>query len=85
MLSCKWKRIWHKENIIPSLNNYVLHLGNPMAAIIALLKPVLISFLSGPAVRGLVVDLLRAYSNTTDNSIDDQLVNLVADALGVKR
>ena len=85
MLSCKWKRIWHTESTIPSLNNYVLHLGNPMAAIIALLKPVLISFLSGPAVRGLVVDLLRAYSNTTDNNIDDQLVNLVADALGVKR
>ena len=85
MLSCKWKRIWHKENTISSLNNYVLHLGNPMAAIIALLKPVLLSFLSGPAVRGLVVDLLRAYAENTDNSVDDHLVILAADALGVER
>lgn len=56
-----------------------------MAAIVALLKPVLLSFLSGPAVRRLVVDLLAAYAATTDNKIDDNIVEIVSDALGVER
>ena len=56
-----------------------------MGAIVALIKPVLLAFLSGDAVRGLVVDLLDAYAKSTDNKIDDAIVGIVADALGVKR
>ena len=51
-----------------------------MAAITAALKPVLLSFLASRAVRQLVVDLLSAYADTTDNSIDDALVGIVRDA-----
>lgn len=54
-----------------------------MAAVTAALKPVLLAFLTSAPVRRLVVDLLAAYSATTDNSIDDNLVGLVATALGV--
>ena len=56
-----------------------------MAAVVALLKPVLFSFLSGPAVRHLVIDLLAAYAANTDNKVDDSIVGVVADALGVER
>jgi len=55
-----------------------------MAAITAALKPVLLAFLASPAVRKLVVDLLDAYAKTTDNSVDDGVVELVAKALGVE-
>ena len=54
-----------------------------MGAITAALKPVLLAFLSSAAVRKLVVDLLKAYAGTTDNTIDDGIVAIVAQALGV--
>ena len=54
-----------------------------MAAITAALKPVLLAFLSSAPVRKLVVDLLKAYAGTTDNTIDDGIVSIVAQALGV--
>ena len=54
-----------------------------MAAITAALKPVLLTFLASRAVRQLVVDLLSAYAGTTDNKIDDALVGIVKDALGL--
>lgn len=54
-----------------------------MGAIVAALKPVLLAFLASTAVKRLVVDLLGAYSRTTDNKIDDALVGIVEDALNI--
>jgi hypothetical protein len=44
---------------------------------IAIVKPILFAFLKGKAVRQLVVELLEAYAETTDNTIDDAAVELV--------
>lgn len=56
-----------------------------MKAITAALTPVLVQFLNSPAIRELVVDLLKAYAKTTGNKIDDGIVAVVADALGVDK
>ena len=42
-----------------------------------LIQPILFSFLSSTSVKKLVVDLLEAYSRSTDNTIDDDAVALV--------
>lgn len=55
-----------------------------MESIIEAMKPVLLRFLDSEAVRQLVVDLLDAYAKTTDNKIDDGVVDLVAGALGLE-
>lgn len=52
-----------------------------MSAVVALIKPVLFSFLASKAVKDLVVELLRKYAKTTDNQIDDTLVEVVAQKL----
>ena len=44
---------------------------------IALIKPILFKFLGSTAVKQLVVNLLEAYSKTTDNTVDDKLTALV--------
>ena len=44
---------------------------------IALIKPILFKFMGRKAVKQLVVNLLEAYSKTTDNTIDDKLTALV--------
>ena len=44
---------------------------------IALIKPILFKFLGSTAVKELVVKLLEAYAKTTDNTVDDKLVELV--------
>ena len=66
------------------LNGIVHSRENNMAAITAALKPILLAFLTSEAVRKLVVDLLTAYAGTTDNSIDDGIVAIVAQALKVE-
>ena len=48
---------------------------------IALIKPILISFLMSKQVRQLVVDLLAAYAKRSDNKVDDYAVNLIRQAL----
>ncbi len=55
-----------------------------MSAIVAALKPILLAFIGSTAVKKLVVDLLHAYAGTTDNKIDDALVGIVRDALGIE-
>lgn len=55
-----------------------------MEAIISAIRPVLLRFSKSSAVKQLIVDLLDAYAKTTDNKIDDGIVDLVAGALGVK-
>ena len=44
---------------------------------ITLIKPVLFKFLGSKSVKELVVKLLEAYAKTTDNTVDDKLVELV--------
>ena len=44
---------------------------------IVLIKPVLMAFISSTAVKELVISLLEAYANTTDNTIDDKAVELI--------
>mgnify|MGYP003139548995 CR=1 FL=1 len=44
---------------------------------ITLIKPILFKFLGTKAVKELVINLLEAYSKTTDNTIDDKLTALV--------
>ncbi len=46
-----------------------------------LVRPILFSFLKSKAVKKLIVDLLRAYTKTTDNTIDDQVVVFVEENL----
>ena len=55
-----------------------------MKAAIAVLKPVLLAFLTSAAVKQLVVDLLAAYAGSTDNTIDDGIVRIVRQALGLE-
>ena len=55
-----------------------------MKAAITVLKPVLIRFLTSAAVKQLVVDLLAAYAATTGNTIDDGIVRVVRQALGLE-
>ena len=50
---------------------------------IALIKPILFKFLGSKAVKELVVNLLEAYSKTTDNTVDDKLVELVKKNLDI--
>lgn len=42
-----------------------------------IIKPILMAFLTSTAVKELVVSLLQAYAESTDNTIDDQAVALV--------
>ena len=42
-----------------------------------LIKPVLMAFLSSSAVKELIIQLLEAYAESTDNTIDDKAVELV--------
>tara|TARA_B100001287_G_C22317522_1_gene360083 strand:+ start:227 stop:388 length:162 start_codon:yes stop_codon:yes gene_type:complete len=44
---------------------------------IAVIKPILFAFLKTDAVKELVVKLLEAYAQKTDNTVDDKLVELV--------
>ena len=42
-----------------------------------IIKPILMAFISSTAVKELLISLLEAYANTTDNTIDDKAVALV--------
>ena len=44
---------------------------------ISILKPILLRFLQTTAVKRLVIELLEAYVERTDNTIDDGLVQMV--------
>ena len=48
---------------------------------IAVIKPILIAFLMSKQVRQLVVDLLAAYAERSDNKVDDYAVNLIRQEL----
>jgi len=48
---------------------------------IALLKPVLLTFLKSKAIRQLALDLVRACVTKTDNDVDDKLCDMLEQAL----
>lgn len=52
-----------------------------MGGVVAVLKPLLIQIATHPAVKQLVLDLLKKYVDSTDNSIDDVVYDLVKDKL----
>lgn len=45
---------------------------------ILIIKPILLAFLKSNSVKRLVLDLLRAYAKTTDNTVDDQICDYVS-------
>tara|TARA_A100000172_G_C3025538_1_gene104699 strand:+ start:60 stop:215 length:156 start_codon:yes stop_codon:yes gene_type:complete len=50
---------------------------------ITLIKPILFAFIKTKAVKELIVKLLEAYAKSTDNTVDDKLVELVKKNLQV--
>jgi len=52
--------------------------GNLM---VFLVRPILFSFLKSKAVKKLIVDLLSALAENTDNTVDDHVVAYVRQAL----
>ena len=52
-----------------------------MTALVSVVKPLLISIATHPAVKNLVLELLKRYVSSTDNSIDDVVYELVKDKL----
>tara|TARA_R100001082_G_scaffold95582_2_gene62845 strand:- start:1293 stop:1451 length:159 start_codon:yes stop_codon:yes gene_type:complete len=48
---------------------------------LVLIKPILFAFLKSDSVKNLVIQLLEAYSKTTDNTIDDKAVALIKEKL----
>ena len=52
---------------------------------IKLLRPIIFAFLASDAVKNLVVDLLSAYAERTDNEVDDYAVDLIRRELLVKK
>ena len=55
-----------------------------MAAVVALIKPILLAFLVSAPVKQLVVDILRALVKESENTLDDAAVDLIAGHLGAK-
>jgi len=52
-----------------------------MGAVVAVVKPLLIQIATHPAVKNLVLDLLKKYVDSTDNSVDNVVYELVKDKL----
>ena len=52
-----------------------------MGAVVAVVKPLLIQIATHPAVKNLVIELLTKYVNSTDNSIDNVVLELVKEKL----
>lgn len=50
-------------------------------ALVTVVKPLLLSIATHPAVKNLVLDLLKKYVDSTDNSIDNVVYELVKDKL----
>jgi len=55
--------------------------GGIMGAVVAVVKPLLIQIATHPSVKNLVLDLLKKYVNSTDNSIDNTVYEMVKDLL----
>ncbi len=44
---------------------------------VKILKPILLVFIKSKAMKRLIIDLLKAISKQTDNTIDDQAVSFI--------
>ena len=44
---------------------------------ISLIRPIIFAFLTSNAVKNLVIDLLSAYAERSDNKVDDYAVDLI--------
>ena len=44
---------------------------------VKILKPILLVFIKSKAMKRLIMDLLKAIANQTDNTIDDQAVSFI--------
>jgi hypothetical protein len=45
---------------------------------IRILKPILMTFVKTNGIKKLIIDLLKSLAKTTDNTIDDQIVDYVS-------
>jgi len=52
-----------------------------MGAVVSVVKPLLIQIATHPAVKNLVLDLLKKYVDSTDNTIDNVVYELVKEKL----
>jgi hypothetical protein len=52
-----------------------------MGAVVSVVKPLLVQIATHPAVKQLVLDLLKKYVDSTDNSIDNVVYEMVKDKL----
>lgn len=52
-----------------------------MGAVVAVVKPILLKIATHPEVKKLVITLLEKYVKTTDNSIDDAILETVKIAI----
>ena len=52
-----------------------------MGAVVAVVKPILLQVATHPAIKNLVLDLLKKYVDSTDNSIDNLVYDLVKEKL----
>ena len=48
---------------------------------INLIRPIIFAFLTSDSVKNLVIDLLTAYAERSDNKVDDYAVNLIRQEL----
>ena len=48
-----------------------------MGAVVSVLKPIIMQLATHPAVKNLVIELLEKYVKSTDNSIDDKVLETV--------
>ena len=51
--------------------------SNTFITMLRILRPILMTFVKTNAVKKLILDLKKALVKTTDNTIDDQIVNYV--------
>ena len=69
------------RGVKPKLANiYIIgkYITKPMLAII---RPILFTFLRSKAIRQLALDLVRACVQKTDNDVDDRLCDMLEQAL----
>jgi len=48
-----------------------------MGAVVSVLKPIIMQLATHPAVKNLVIELLEKYVKSTDNSIDDKVLETI--------
>ena len=52
---------------------------------ITLIRPIIFAFLASDSVKKLVIDLLTAYAESTETTVDDAAVEIVKKGLGYEK